>query len=64
MENIYVSKEGGGAGNNWGSGYTQAASVEEQLLDMLGDIKVYVTYCIMYMFLFSHIFIKWKQSII
>jgi tubulin gamma len=22
-ENIFISKEGGGAGNNWGSGYAQ-----------------------------------------
>jgi tubulin gamma len=26
-ENIYVSSEGGGAGNNWASGYAQAESV-------------------------------------
>ncbi|KAF5842575.1 gamma tubulin [Dunaliella salina] len=33
-ENIYVSKEGGGAGNNWASGYTQGEAVQETLLDM------------------------------
>ena len=27
-ENMYVSRQGGGAGNNWASGYSQAASVE------------------------------------
>lgn len=35
-ENIYLSKEGGGAGNNWASGYTQGEAVQETLLDMLG----------------------------
>jgi len=35
-ENIYVSKEGGGAGNNWASGYTQGEAVQETLLDMFG----------------------------
>ncbi|KAG5185689.1 Tubulin/FtsZ, GTPase domain-containing protein [Tribonema minus] len=40
-ENIYVSKEGGGAGNNWASGYRQAANFiqsEEQhdyLMEMI-----------------------------
>ncbi|KAJ9508978.1 hypothetical protein QJQ45_028317 [Haematococcus lacustris] len=34
-ENIYVSKEGGGAGNNWASGYTQGEAVQETLLDMI-----------------------------
>ena len=36
-ENIYVSKEGGGAGNNWASGYTQGEAVQETLLDMIGE---------------------------
>lgn len=35
-ENIYISKEGGGAGNNWASGYTQGEAVQETLLDMFG----------------------------
>eukprot|EP01023_Acetabularia_acetabulum_P066600 TRINITY_DN9013_c0_g1_i2.p1 TRINITY_DN9013_c0_g1~~TRINITY_DN9013_c0_g1_i2.p1 ORF type:complete len:501 (+),score=84.14 TRINITY_DN9013_c0_g1_i2:196-1698(+) len=34
-ENIYVAKEGGGAGNNWGSGYSQANKIEEVLLEMI-----------------------------
>jgi len=34
-ENIYISKEGGGAGNNWASGYTQGEAVQETLLDMI-----------------------------
>ncbi|CDJ58372.1 tubulin gamma chain, putative [Eimeria maxima] len=34
-ENFFVSKDGGGAGNNWGSGYAQAAKVEEELLEMI-----------------------------
>lgn len=35
-ENIYVSKEGGGAGNNWASGFTQGEQVQELLFDMIG----------------------------
>ncbi len=31
-----MSKEGGGAGNNWASGFTQGQQVEEALLDMMG----------------------------
>uniref|UniRef100_A0A0G4IFH2 Tubulin gamma chain n=1 Tax=Chromera velia CCMP2878 TaxID=1169474 RepID=A0A0G4IFH2_9ALVE len=34
-ENFFVSKEGGGAGNNWASGYTQADSVQEEIFEML-----------------------------
>jgi len=34
-ENFYVSAEGGGAGNNWASGYAQAASVHDTLMDMI-----------------------------
>ena len=26
-ENIYLSKDGGGAGNNWGSGYNQLSAL-------------------------------------
>jgi tubulin gamma len=35
-ENIFISKEGGGAGNNWASGWTQGDQVQETLLDMIG----------------------------
>lgn len=34
-ENIYVSADGGGAGNNWAYGYAQAAKLEEKILDMI-----------------------------
>ena len=34
-ENIFMSKEGGGAGNNWAKGYCEAESVQEELFDML-----------------------------
>eukprot|EP00922_Rhytidocystis_sp_ex-Travisia-forbesii_P008621 GHVS01012637.1.p1 GENE.GHVS01012637.1~~GHVS01012637.1.p1 ORF type:complete len:461 (+),score=51.80 GHVS01012637.1:172-1554(+) len=34
-ENFFVSKEGGGAGNNWGSGYSQADKVQEEILEMI-----------------------------
>jgi hypothetical protein len=29
---MYVSQQGGGAGNNWASGYSQGASVEVYFL--------------------------------
>jgi tubulin gamma len=35
QENIFVGAEGGGAGNNWGNGYDDAAKFEEQLLDII-----------------------------
>lgn len=35
-ENVYISKEGGGAGNIWASGFCQAEKVQEHLLDMIG----------------------------
>ena len=34
-ENIFLSNHGGGAGNNWASGYEQAQEVQEDLLDMI-----------------------------
>lgn len=34
-ENIFIAEHGGGAGNNWASGFTQAESVQEDLLDMI-----------------------------
>ena len=35
-ENIYMSDHGGGAGNNWASGYQQGEIVQEDILDMIG----------------------------
>lgn len=35
QENFFVAKEGGGAGNNWGSGYRQGAEHEEHVMEML-----------------------------
>lgn len=35
-ENIFMSDHGGGAGNNWASGYHQGESVQEDILDMIG----------------------------
>ncbi len=32
-----MSDHGGGAGNNWASGYHQGESVQEDILDMIGD---------------------------
>ena len=34
-ENIFVHKEGGGAGNNWAAGYSKGESVSEEILDMI-----------------------------
>ena len=34
-ENFYVSSEGGGAGNNWASGYHQDSKVHDTLMDMI-----------------------------
>lgn len=34
-ENIFMSDHGGGAGNNWASGYHQGESVQEDILDMI-----------------------------
>eukprot|EP00501_MAST-03F_sp_TOSAG23-6_P001907 GSMAST32.ASY1.ANO1.1987.1 assembled CDS len=34
-ENIFMSTDGGGAGNNWASGYHQAEGVHEELMDMI-----------------------------
>ncbi len=35
-ENIFLSDHGGGAGNNWASGYSQGEAVQEDILDMIG----------------------------
>lgn len=37
-ENVFLSKHGGGAGNNWASGYHQGESVQEDILDMIGAL--------------------------
>ena len=34
-ENIYLSSDGGGAGNNWAYGYCQGKRIQEEVLDML-----------------------------
>ncbi|KAG0608657.1 hypothetical protein M758_8G122400 [Ceratodon purpureus] len=34
-ENVFVSDHGGGAGNNWASGYHQGEQVEEDIMDMI-----------------------------
>jgi len=34
-ENIFCSKDGGGAGNNWANGYTQGEKVYEDIIDMI-----------------------------
>ena len=34
-ENVFISKEGGGAGNNWGKGYCEGETVQEEILEMI-----------------------------
>jgi len=34
-ENYFVSEEGGGAGNNWASGYGQGMKVHDSIMDMI-----------------------------
>lgn len=34
-ENIFISKDGGGAGNNWAKGYSGAEKVQEEIFDMI-----------------------------
>jgi len=34
-ENFYISPDGGGAGNNWASGYHQGSQKEEELIEMI-----------------------------
>jgi len=34
-ENIHVSSDGGGAGNNWAYGYAQASKLEDRILEMI-----------------------------
>jgi len=41
-ENIFISKDGGGAGNIWASGYYQAEKVQEHLLDMIGAASLFL----------------------
>jgi len=34
-ENIYISEHGGGAGNNWASGFEQGEKISEKIFDMI-----------------------------
>lgn len=34
-ENVYISKHGGGAGNNWGKGYCEGETVQDEILEMI-----------------------------
>lgn len=34
-ENVYVSKNGGGAGNNWAQGYTEGEKICDELVEMI-----------------------------
>lgn len=34
-ENVYLSEQGGGAGNNWAVGYQQASSIHEEVFDII-----------------------------
>lgn len=34
-ENVYLSKDGGGAGNNWASGFSQGETLQEEVFDII-----------------------------
>jgi tubulin gamma len=34
-ENVFLSKEGGGAGNNWAAGYAQGQALSEEIMEMI-----------------------------
>jgi len=34
-ENVFISKDGGGAGNNWAKGYSSAEKVQEEIFEMV-----------------------------
>ena len=34
-ENVYVSKDGGGAGNNWAMGYAAGERIYEEIMEMI-----------------------------
>jgi len=34
-ENVYLAKDGGGAGNNWASGYSQGEALHEEVFDII-----------------------------
>lgn len=34
-ENVYLSKDGGGAGNNWASGFSQGEKLQEEIFDII-----------------------------
>lgn len=34
-ENVFLSGDGGGAGNNWAFGYSQGAKIQEEIIDMI-----------------------------
>lgn len=35
QENVFVSKNGGGAGNNWASGFSQGEKLSEEIFDII-----------------------------
>ena len=36
-ENFFISKEGGGAGNCWATGYSNAERVEDEIMDIMKE---------------------------
>lgn len=34
-ENVYLSKPGGGAGNNWACGFSQGEKLHEEIMDII-----------------------------
>ncbi|PAV58917.1 hypothetical protein WR25_13968 [Diploscapter pachys] len=52
QDNIYLSTHGGGAGNNWASGYHQASEVYEEIMDKI--VREAENEDVMEGFLFTH----------
>lgn len=57
-ENVYLSKHGGGAGNNWASGYAQGEKLYEEVFDIInreadGSDNLEVTFKIIYLMIKS-----------
>lgn len=51
-ENVYLSKHGGGAGNNWASGFAQGEKLNEEVFDIInreadGSDNLEVTFIIL-----------------
>lgn len=62
QENVFLSKDGGGAGNNWASGFSQGEKLNEEIFDIIDreadgsdSLEVSNVAVIDYVFLFEFI---------